>query len=288
MKLEARGQTLTFPRRPLVMGIVNLSGDSFSGDGLTDPAQALEHARALVAEGAEIIDVGAESARTNRAVLPAEEEIARLQAFLHLWQKSGPGETLLSLNTWRPEVVRAVLPLGGHLLNDLGGMPDGENAALCARHGAALLIMHTAGAPKVPHTHVEYEDIMETLEAFFAAKLRLAEEAGLAREAVVLDPGIDFAKQRPDNLRIFRELRRLHSFGRPVLLPVSRKTVIGEVLNLPHAADRDAGTVACLVVGVRQGAQIFRVHNVRAAVQAIHMLEAVGASAAPPLAGSKR
>ena len=135
--------------------------------------------------------------------------------------------------------------------------------------------MHTVGAPKIPHTHVAHGDIMETLERFFAEKLRLAESAGLSGEATLLDPGIDFAKQRADNLRIFRELGRLHALGRPLLLPISRKTVIGEVLGSADPAQRDAGTIACLVEGLRQGAQIFRVHNVRAAVQATRMIEAI-------------
>jgi dihydropteroate synthase len=161
------------------------------------------------------------------------------------------------------------------LLNDIGGLPTDENARLCADSGAALLIMHTIGEPKVAHTHVGYADIMARLDEFFAEKMALAERAGVAREAIILDPGIDFAKQRADNLRIFRELDRLHKFERPILLPVSRKTVIGEVLDLPNAAERDAGTVACIVQGMLRGAHIFRVHNVRAAVQAVRTIEAV-------------
>ena len=116
---------------------------------------------------------------------------------------------------------------------------------------------------------------MAELERFFEEKLALAEAAGLSREATILDPGIDFAKQRADNLRIYRELERLHRFERPILLPVSRKTVIGEVLGIPNAAERDAGTAACIVQGMLRGAQIFRVHNVRAAVQTIKTVQAI-------------
>lgn len=257
------------------MGIVNLCADSFSGDGIPDPVRALAHAEALVAEGAEIIDIGAESARTNRAAIEESEEADRLAAFVELWQSSSASQTLLSINTWRPNVVRQVLPHGGDLLNDISGLPTDENARLCAKSGAALLIMHTVGQPKVPHTHVEHADIMEVLETFFAAKLRLAETAGLSREAVILDPGIDFAKQRDDNLCIYRALSRLHRFERPILLPVSRKTVVGEVLGIPQPEQRDAGTVACIVHGMQQGAQIFRVHNVRAANQAIRTIWAI-------------
>lgn len=278
------------------MGIVNLSADSFSGDGLDDTAAALGRARELIDAGADIIDLGAESARTNRGPISEQEEIDRLGEFVRAFnpqisqicadfsEQTSPktiGETprnlripLLSINTWRPAVARAVLREGGDLLNDIGALPTDENARICAETGAALLIMHSVGEPKVPHTHVGYEDVMQRLDEFFAEKIALAVQAGLSRDAIVLDPGIDFAKQRDDNLRIYRELERLHRFERPILLPVSRKTVIGDVLGIP-APERDAGTVACIVAGMLRGAHIFRVHNVRAAAQAVRTVEAV-------------
>ena len=144
--------------------------------------------------------------------------------------------------------------------------------------------MHSVGQPKVPHTHVRYDDIMARLERFFAEKIDLAERAGVPSEAIILDPGIDFAKPRSDNLRIYRELDRLTRFERPILLPVSRKTVIGEVLGIAKPSDRDAGTIACLVQGMLHGAPIFRVHNVRAAAQAVKIIHAV--ESAGPLAAS--
>ena len=274
MKLLARGHTLEWPRRPLIMGIVNLGADSFSGDGIVDIDRAILHARQLVADGADIIDIGAESARTNRAAISEEEEAAQLVKFIERWED----RALLSINTWRPAVARAALAVGGHMLNDIGALPTDANARICAETGAALLIMHSVGAPKVPHTHVGYDDILARLDEFFAEKIALAEAAGVARDAIVLDPGIDFAKQREDNLRIFRELGRLAHFRRPILLPVSRKTVIGEVLGIDNPADRDAGTIACIVQGMLQGAAIFRVHNVRASAQAVRMVEAVESS----------
>jgi dihydropteroate synthase len=270
MKLNARGITFTFPRRPLVMGIVNLVADSFSGDGVTDIATAVEKARSLVADGADIIDIGAESARTNREPIPEAEEAAQLVSFIERWESPVP----LSINTWRPAVARAVLPRGGHILNDIGALPTDENARICADTGAALLIMHTIGQPKVPHTHVGYDDVMARLDEFFDEKLSLTDRAGIAADATIIDPGIDFAKQRDDNLRIYRELEKFRHFSRPILLPVSRKTVIGDILSIP-APERDAGTVACLVSGAIRGAQIFRVHNVRAAAQAVAMLDAL-------------
>ncbi len=278
MKFIARRHEFHFPRRPLIMGIINLVEDSFSGDGLADPGLALQRARHMIADGADIIDAGGESAGTGRGAMSEQEEIDRLCPFVEkfLALENPPP---LSINTWRPGVARSVLALGGDLLNDIGALPTDENARICARHGAALLIMHSVGEPKVKHTHVRYGDVMETLELFFGEKIAMAMAAGVARDAIIIDPGIGFAKQRDDNLRVYRGLERLEKFGRPVLLPVSRKTVIGEVLGIADAAERDAGTVACIVGGMLRGASIFRVHNVRAAAQAVRVVYAVDQAA---------
>lgn len=287
--LLARQRRIDWPRRPLVMGIVNINDDSFSGDGTLDVNEALEKARILLQDGADVIDAGAESARTNRPPISIMVEIERLRPFWAAWPELldelaenapyVPGQLwppLLSLNTWRPQVVEEVLTWGEtDILNDIGALPDAENARLCARHGAALIIMHSVGQPKVPHTHVAHEDVMNTLEVFFAGKIALCEAAGLSRDSIILDPGLDFAKQLPDNLRICRELSRLRTFDRPILLPISRKTFIGETLDLPRAGDRDAGTIAALVAGAERGAALFRVHHVEAAVQTLRMLEAL-------------
>lgn len=258
----------------MVMGIVNVNDDSFCGDGTLDVSAAMDQARAHVAAGAGFIDVGAESARTNRAAISVEEEISRLLPFIRAFHRERwAGETpLLSVNTWRTKVVAAVLPEGVDLLNDMSALPEAGNARLCADHGTALLIMHSVGVPKVPHTHVTYGDIWKTMEEFFEKKIALAEACGLTRDQLALDPGIDFAKQRADNLRIFADIGRLHRFGAPILLPVSRKSVIGQVLDQPDPLDRDPGTVACMAAGIRGGAQIFRVHNVAAAVAAARVL----------------
>lgn len=273
---QARQHRMEFPRRPLVMGIVNINDDSFCGDGTLDPGQALAQAKQQLQDGADIIDIGAESARTNREAISVSEEIDRLLPFLEKWPELSARfhAPLLSINTWRSDVIAEVLPHGGDLINDISGLPDAFNAKLCAEHNAGLLIMHSVGQPKVPHTHVKYDSIMDTLEHFFEQRLVLAESVGLPRENIVLDPGIDFAKQKEDNLTIYRELQRLHRFERPILLPVSRKTVIGDVLGVP-ALERDAGTQACIAAGMQRGAQIFRVHHVKAAVQTVKMLWAV-------------
>lgn len=276
---------VVFPRRPLVMGIVNVNDDSFSGDGTLEIDAALKLAQRQIEEGADIIDVGAESARTNRAAIPVAEEIRRFRSFLDRWPELIAGSQpkdeeqlwppVLSANTWRPETVEVVLPHQVELINDMGALPDDRNARLCAAAGASLLIMHSVGEPKVAHFHQQWEDVMGSMEAFFEEKIAAAMNAGMARESLVLDPGLDFAKQRDDNLTVLRDLERLHRFDRPVLVPVSRKTVIGEVLHLPVPTDRDAGTVACIAAALRRGAHMLRVHDVRAAWQSVKMLDAI-------------
>jgi dihydropteroate synthase len=286
MRLRLKERVIGFPRRPLVMGIVNVNDDSFSGDGTLDFGAAVDLAMSQLRAGADIIDVGAESARTNRRAISADEEIRRFRGFFGKWQEMWP-ETqarddvqvwppILSANTWRPEVAKAVLQSGKvGILNDMGALPDDRNARHCAEHGAALLIMHSVGEPKIPHVHQQWTDVMGEMERFFEEKLAMAIAAGLPEESVILDPGIDFAKQRDDNLTVYRQLRRLQRFDRPVLVPVSRKTVIGDVLGLLDPLDRDAGTIACIATSMSHGAQIFRVHNVDAAWQAVKVLERI-------------
>lgn len=268
------------------MGIVNVNDDSFSGDGTLDVEHALRQAAQMVRDGADIIDVGAESARTNRGAIEVEEEIARLLPFIDSFEtvcsELKPRDDLqlwpplLSVNTWRPEIVEAVLRTGAvDLINDIGGLVDDTNARLCFEFGSSLLIMHTVGKPKVAHFDQKYEDVWDALEEFFDDRISRASKIGLTEENLVIDPGIDFAKQCEDNLRIFASLERLRQYGLPILLPISRKTVIGDVLGIDNPADRDAGTVACLVRGLAAGANIFRVHNVRAIADCVRVIAAI-------------
>lgn len=271
------------------MGILNINDDSFSGDGKLDPVWALNRAAELTALGADIIDVGAESARTNRAPISCEEEIRRLVPFLEGFDGAvaavQPRDAvqlyppLLSINTWRPEVAAPVMERGGHILNDMGALPDPSNALICAETGAALLIMHSLGAPKEKHTHVGYDDVLATLQDFFREKLAMAEAAGVPMESTIIDPGIDFAKQAPDNLSIIRETGVLAGLGRPVLLPISRKSVIGRVLGISDPLQRDPATAACLVAGTLRGASIFRVHHVEMAWRVLASMEKLAAEA---------
>jgi len=280
MILAARGRKTNFPRRPLIMGIVNITDDSFTGQSSLDIDYALALARSHVAAGADIIDVGGESARTNRRDIAEEEECARVKPFVRRFSEvcCDPIDEiqlfppLLSINTWRPKVAEGVLKVGGHLLNDMSALPTHENAKVAAAHGTALLIMHSVGLPKQKHTHIFYEDVIGTVERFFEEKIHIAMAAGVPRDAIVLDPGIDFAKQRLDSLRVYRELDRFKRFERPILLSVSRKTVIGDTLGIPDPAERDVGTLACVVAGILRGASIFRVHNVHAVSQALRVI----------------
>jgi dihydropteroate synthase len=283
MELLARDRRVQFPRRPLIMGIININDDSFCSDGRVDHRWALEKGRELVAQGADIIDVGAESARTNRLAITPEEELRRLNPFLErfpiVWDDVEPRDAsqiyppLLSINTWRPEIAAAALASGGHLLNDLSSLQDDRNARICARAGVALVIMHSVGSPKIAHTQVSYHDAIDELLSFFRKKISLAERAGVPPDGIVLDPGIDFAKQTADNLRIYRELEVFREFERPVLLPVSRKGIIGRVLGISAPGERDPATAACIVAGMLRGASIFRVHNVEMAWRVIVSVE---------------
>jgi dihydropteroate synthase len=282
MQLRFQDRVIEFPHRPLVMGIVNVNDDSFCADGSLEKSELFAMIRRQIRQGADVIDIGAESARTNRAAVSAEEEIRRFRLVMdcweEIWSEAEPIDArqvwppVISANTWRTPVVQAVLGMGAEWINDMSGLPDDANARLCADAGAALLIMHSVGEPKVPHFHQQWDDVMASLTRFFEEKIALAEKAGLHRDRLLLDPGIDFAKQKDDNLAIYRNLQRLTTFGRPLLVPVSRKTVIGDVLGIADPRERDAATVACLTWCMQRGGNIFRVHNVEAASQVVRCL----------------
>lgn len=267
------------------MGIINVNDDSFSNDGTLSIDESIRSAIGQVNAGADIIDVGAESARTNRKAIDIEEEIERFVSFMQRWdevvENSKPLDAeqvwppVLSLNTWRSEVVEKILPHGGELLNDMSALPSSANAEWAAHYKVALLIMHSVGEPKIPHTHQQWEDVMGSMHTFFTEKIEQAIAAGVARDSILIDPGIDFAKQRDDNLTIYKNIAELKKHGCCILLPVSRKTVIGDVLGVENPQERDAGTVACVVQGVMEGVHCFRVHNVTAAFDAVKMVHEI-------------
>jgi len=270
---------------PKLMGIVNVNDDSFCSDGTLNLDEAVEMAVRLIDEGADVIDVGAESARTNRKAISVSAEVSRFTGFMSRWQevirKARPRDDKqiwppqLSLNTWRTEVIEQILPLGGDILNDMSGLPNADNAKLAALYHKKLLIMHSVGEPKVAHTEQQWDDVMSSMLDFFSEKIALAQSVGLEKENLILDPGIDFAKQSEHNLQVYSELKKLSPFNCELLIPVSRKTVIGDVLNISDPMERDAGTVACLVSSMLQGGTVFRVHNVAACYDTVRLIYAV-------------
>ena len=182
MILRIREKTLDFSNRTMVMGIININDDSFSGDGTLDQYKAMQMALEKVDQGADIIDVGAESARTNRGPITINEEVDRLIPFIDAFHSFNWNEErkkpLLSVNTWRPEVAEKVLPLGVDILNDIGALKQSDNAEICSRHGTALLIMHSIGLPKEPHLGQKYENIINDINIFFEKKIQFAESVG--------------------------------------------------------------------------------------------------------------
>lgn len=285
MKLVLPTRTLTWPRRGCVMAILNINDDSFSGDGKVDSDWAVARAIEMIGEGADIIDIGAESARTNREAITIEEEARRFASFCERWPEvitaAQPRDAeqvwppVLSANTWRPEVIAAVLPMGVELVNDMSGLPDSQNAILCVQARAALLVMHSVGAPKVDHSHVRWRDIMGAMEEFFTEKITQCEAAGLTADQLILDPGFGFAKSPTDDLTVLNELARLSAFQRPLLLPVGRKGFIGETLGIEIPAERDAATLACVAAGHSRGASIYRVHEVKGCHEVLKVLAAL-------------
>ncbi len=244
MRLRLRDRVLELePGRPLVMGVLNASPDSFSGNG------------DLL--GADIVDVGGESGRTDRSPVSAEEEIAREAPVVE--ELAGQG-ALESVDTWKAEVARAVLDAGAAMINDVSGLRDPGIAAACGETGASLVIMHTRARPKVKEFPA-YDDVVEDVVAFLRERMIVAADHGVEEEQIVLDPGPDFAKTPAETVAVLRCLDAVAALGRPVLLAVSRKDFVGQVTGrMPRG--RLAGTLAAVGDGVDRGAAILRVHDV--------------------------
>jgi dihydropteroate synthase len=257
LRLPHRTLELT-PGRPALMGIVNASPESFSDGGLLATVDA-QVAAALdqVTAGAAIIDVGGESGVTGQAALTPSDEIARVVPLVERLVAEG---VTVSVDTWKPEVARAVLTAGAHMINDVSGLRDTGLAAACAEHGAALVIMHTGAAPKRKEFPA-YGDVVAEVRAFLEARMALAISHGVAADGIVLDPGPDFGKTPAQTVALLRHLGDLRDLGRPVLLAASRKDFIGALTERPPRA-RLAGTLAAVAFGVDQGASLLRVHDV--------------------------
>lgn len=242
MRLRLRDRVLTL-ERPLVMGILNATPDSFSGNGDWS--------------GADLVDVGGESGRTDRAAVSAQEEVERV---LPVVERLVAGGALVSVDTWKPEVARAVLDAGAVMINDVSGLRSPEIATACAETGAALVIMHTRSEPKVK-AFPEYEDVLGDVVEFLCERMALARDLGVEDDQIVLDPGPDFAKTPAQTVAVLRGLRSLTALGRPLLLAASRKDFIGAITGaMPR--QRLAGTLAAIGELADAGPMILRVHDV--------------------------
>ncbi len=264
----AAGRRLALGERPWLMGIVNASPDSFSDAGAYPDLDArVARATALLEAGADIIDVGGESGITLRPPVTVAEEIERVVALIA--QIAGTLGATVSVDTYKPAVAEAAIAAGAVIVNDVSGLRDPELAAVCARTGAALVIMHTRAAPKQRLQDPElYRDVVADVLAFLGERMQVARDQGVADEQLILDPGPDFAKTPAQTIELLGRLGELHALGRPLLLAVSRKDFVG-ALTGRAPGERLAGTLAAIGHGLDAGAQILRVHDVAAAADFI-------------------
>lgn len=255
--------------RTYLMGIVNLTPDSFSGDGLADAAvpAVVERCRRMLAEGADLLDLGAESTRPGHAPVDAIQELGRLSPVLRAIRAALPGVPI-SVDTRKPEVAAAALDAGADMLNDVAGVTgDGAIAALAGSRGVPYVLMHDRQLPMSA-------DLVSQVVEDLAAAVERAVALGCPRHAIIVDPGIGFGKDPAGNLALLRDLARLRTLGLPVLLGASRKSTIGRVLDLPPE-ERLEGTIATTVLGVVAQVDVVRVHDVRANARAARMADAV-------------
>jgi len=257
--LRAGAHRIELGGRPLLMGVVNATPDSFSeAPGGGGVKECVERGRALLAAGAGLLDVGGESARTDRAPVPAGEEAARVVPVIERLAAEG---AMVSVDTVKPAVAEAALAAGAVVVNDTSGLRDLAMAELCARTGAALVVVHTVGAPKQKVLDHPYEDVVAEVQAGLRERMAAAGRAGVVPEQLLLDPGPDLGKSPAQTVELLRGLGRLHSLGRPLLLAVSRKDFVGALTGRPPGR-RDAGTLAAIGHGVDAGAAVLRVHDV--------------------------
>lgn len=260
--------------RPLVMGILNVTPDSFSDGGVHDePDAAVVWARAMAASGADIIDVGAESTRPGSAPVTSAEEIARaLPVVAKLAQDAA---VPVSIDTRHADVARACLAAGASILNDVAGFRDPAMVEVAAGCDAGLVVMHMLGEPGTMQDHPRYDDVVAEVREWLLDRALALEDAGVARERIALDPGIGFGKTLEHNIALLRALPGLAGFGYPVLVGASRKRFIGALTGVEVPADRLGGSIAAAVWAVEHGAVIVRVHDVADTAQALRVAGAL-------------
>jgi len=266
------------------MGVLNVTPDSFSDGGLTfDPTAAIDHGRRLAAEGADLLDVGAESTRPGASPVSAGEQWRRLEPVLK-GLLAGAGVPI-SVDTASAEVAQRALELGVHVINDVTALADPGMAPVVAARGAGVILMHMRGTPAEMQRDPRYEDVVSEVVAWLAARAAAARAQGLAVDQIALDPGIGFGKTVQHNLELLARLDRLAELGRPVVVGLSRKSFLGKLLDLPLGERLEAG-LAASAVAVFQGAAILRTHDVkatrRAAAIALALREARARESARP------
>ena len=272
--LRVGDRVLPTARRCLVMGVVNVTPDSFSDGGrYLDPAAAVAHGLALVADGADLLDVGGESTRPGATDVPGAVELERVLPVVE--QLARTAEVPVSIDTRKAAVAAAALAAGATMVNDVSaGRHDPDLLGVAADAKVPLVLMHMLGTPATMQDDPRYDDVVAEVEAFLAERCRAAEAAGVDHQALVVDPGIGFGKRDQDNYALLDDLARFTRLGHPVMVGTSRKAFIGRALDSP-ADQRIEGTAATVVWAVERGARIVRVHDVAPMVRAVRMTEAM-------------
>lgn len=258
---------------PLVMGILNVTPDSFSDGGqFLSLDLALTHAEQMIAEGVDIIDIGGESTRPGSQPLPLDEELRRVMPVIYALRDCGKP---LSIDTYKPEVMREAVAAGVDMINDINGFRVNDALSVVKESDCALCIMHMQREPLTMQVQPQYESVTDEVLSFLRERIRAAEDAGIARERLCVDPGFGFGKTLAHNLALLRDTQRISDdLGLPVLAGLSRKSMIGAITGRP-VEQRLAGTLAANLAAVAQGARIVRVHDVAATVDAIKVWRAI-------------
>jgi dihydropteroate synthase len=259
-------------RRARIMGVVNVTPDSFSDGGLfLDPERAIEHGLELAADGADVLDIGGESTRPGAEAVSIEGELERVVPVI---QGLATGRRL-SIDTSKLPVAAAALEAGATMVNDITAFrADGGMAGLCAERDCEVVLMHMQGTPRTMQEDPEYDDVVDDVKAFLAERMRFAIGEGVAEERIWLDPGIGFGKTAEHNLELLRRLGELADLGRPLVVGTSRKSFIGKVTGAP-VDQRLGGTIATCAIAFANGATMLRVHDVREVVEAMTVAEAI-------------
>ncbi|WP_341269058.1 dihydropteroate synthase [Morganella morganii] len=271
MKLTARGQTLSLAT-PQVMGILNVTPDSFSDGGTHNtPAKALEHARKMIAEGAAIIDIGGESTRPGAAEVSPEQEAERVIPVVAAIARES--DVWISVDTSKALVIREAANAGAHILNDIRSFSEPGALQAAAHSGLPVCVMHMQGEPRTMQQAPHYQNVVREVYTYLEAQVARCVAAGIEKNHIILDPGFGFGKTLAHNYQLLDKLDLFHNQGLPVLAGMSRKSMIGQLMDIPPD-ERVAGSVACAVIAAMKGAQIIRVHDVKETVQAMKVVEA--------------